>query len=200
MNVLLMGITGSGKSTLGPLLARELRYGFVDLDEKIAAQQGCSIAKLIKKRGIGAFRELELRTLRLFSGCKHQVISLGGGLPQDENGLRLVRSLGTLVWLEVPIRVMAARLLRSREELSKRPLVCEALSAHRLTPLQEDSMQAAQLRQDLEAYLSQRYEKMKEFGDQADLVFRDYYSEPMFAARQIVSMFKREPLSRVGKL
>lgn len=82
MNVLLTGMRASGKSTIGPLLARELRFEFVELDTESARLLGApDAAAAIRAQGLPAFREAESRALHQVLARDDRVVSLGGGTP-----------------------------------------------------------------------------------------------------------------------
>ncbi len=82
-NVLLTGFMGTGKSTIGRLLATRLGFRFVDTDELIVAQNGRSISTIFAEEGEAAFREMETAVSRQLSRQKGLVIATGGRLMLD---------------------------------------------------------------------------------------------------------------------
>jgi 3-dehydroquinate synthase len=85
-NVVLVGFMGSGKSTVGRLLAERTNRSFVDLDEAIAADAGRSIAEIFADEGEAGFRQREAHTLRSVLGKEDVIVAAGGGAPlPDEN-------------------------------------------------------------------------------------------------------------------
>ena len=78
-NVILIGFMGTGKSTIGRLLAEKLGYMFTDTDKRIVEEQGVSIAELFNRLGELAFRGIEQDVLRRVIAKGHQVIATGGG-------------------------------------------------------------------------------------------------------------------------
>jgi shikimate kinase len=80
MNVLLIGYRGSGKTTVGRLLARQLNYGFFDNDDQIVKTAGKTIKELFEQHGQEYFRQLESQALAHIAGLTNHVISLGGGV------------------------------------------------------------------------------------------------------------------------
>jgi chorismate synthase len=110
-HVYLCGLSGSGKSTVGPLLARALGRPFVDLDEAVAATSATSVAALFEAEGEAGFRRRETEALRLAAGSSTPaVIALGGGaVLSSENRERLRRS-GDVLGLRAPVDVLARRL------------------------------------------------------------------------------------------
>ena len=77
MNIYLIGMMGTGKSTIGELLTEKLDYPFVDLDEKIENSAGKSITEIFENDGEENFRNLESEQLRSYS---NSVIACGGGI------------------------------------------------------------------------------------------------------------------------
>ncbi len=91
-NVILMGLRGSGKSTTGRLLARELGHAFVDLDDSTARELDAKDAgTAIREHGIDAFRRAESRALERELDADATVLALGGGTPTAPDAARLIR-------------------------------------------------------------------------------------------------------------
>lgn len=108
--IYLTGFMGSGKSTVGPLLAERLGYAFIDLDSSIEASAGKPIRRIFTEQGEDEFRRLESLRLRSASRTARAVIALGGGAIASENNLYFVVTNGTLVYLSVQPSVLAKRL------------------------------------------------------------------------------------------
>ncbi|MBW6521474.1 MAG: shikimate kinase [Desulfoarculaceae bacterium] len=108
MNLVLIGMAGAGKSTVGPLLARILSYDFVDVDELIEADQQQSLQELVDRHGPGWFRLLEERIL-LGLDLQQHVIATGGSAVYGEAGMTHLRQSGLVVFLDVPLAVLEAR-------------------------------------------------------------------------------------------
>ena len=104
------GFMGSGKSTVGPLLAAGLGYEFVDLDLLIEAKEGKAVPGIFRERGEQAFRSLERRELGLLSTRERIVVATGGGALTDQGSWEIIRGSGLIVYLEVPIEILIARL------------------------------------------------------------------------------------------
>lgn len=109
MVVFLAGMMGSGKSTVGPLLARRLGVSFADLDARIAAAAGMAVADIFASEGEAGFRQREARALA-DAAREEGVIALGGGALVRPQNRDLVRSAGWLVWLAAPVEELARRL------------------------------------------------------------------------------------------
>ena len=108
--IYLTGFMGSGKSTVGPLLAERLGYAFIDLDASVEQAAGKPIRRIFAEEGEDEFRRLESLKLRSVSRTTHAVIALGGGAVASENNLYFVVTNGTLIFLDVEPAVLVRRL------------------------------------------------------------------------------------------
>src|SRR3954447_21902345 len=95
----LIGYRGSGKSTVGRLLAERLGWAFVDADEELEIRAGRSIADIFTTDGEPAFRALESAVLRELASRDRHVIACGGGVVLRDDHRRLLRTGGHCVWL-----------------------------------------------------------------------------------------------------
>ena len=112
-NIVLIGFMGAGKSICGRVLARRSGRCFVETDDMIVARDGRSIPEIFRQHGEERFRQLEgevLEDLRMKSG---NVIATGGGLPCREGRMELLKSLGTVVWLDGDFRELHERARRT---------------------------------------------------------------------------------------
>jgi shikimate kinase len=102
---------GSGKSTVGPLVAQKLGWRFVDADDVIVAEAGCTIAELFARHGEAAFRERERAAIARLAAGDGVVLALGGGAIEHAATRELLLSApGTLlVHLEVTLETTLAR-------------------------------------------------------------------------------------------
>ena len=98
-NVILTGFMGTGKTSLGKLLATKLGRPFVDIDKKIESEQKLSIPKIFEQFGESHFRELEKSAVRELCERRGLVIATGGGTVKDAENLRLLKSSGLLICL-----------------------------------------------------------------------------------------------------
>ncbi len=151
--VFLAGFMGSGKSTIGPILANTIGYEFVDLDALIERDQHRKITEIFRDDGEEKFRHIERRTVRGLFGEKHLVVSLGGGTITHQPTLDEIRGAGFLVYLKSDVTHIYHR-LRSKAD---RPMLRD-----------EDGnlLDADQLEEKIAALLRQR----EKFYEQADLV------------------------------
>jgi shikimate kinase len=109
--IVLTGFMGSGKSTVGPLLARRLGWRFVDVDDAIEADAGCTIAELFARHGEAAFRDREHDTIVRLAAGDALVLALGGGAIEraETRALLLTEPSTFLVHLEVELVTTLAR-------------------------------------------------------------------------------------------
>ena len=98
-NVILTGFMGTGKTSLGKLLATKLGRPFVDIDKKIEAEQKLSIPKIFEQFGEEHFRALEKSAVKELSERRGLVIATGGGTIKDEENLQLLKNSGVLICL-----------------------------------------------------------------------------------------------------
>jgi len=117
--IFLTGFSGSGKSTIGPLLANSLGYEFIDLDLTIEKHAGKAINRIFAEHGEEYFRNLEHQTIEGVVEQNNLVISLGGGVLEHDRCYELIKESGTLVYLKSPSRTLARRLYNKTD----RPLL-----------------------------------------------------------------------------
>jgi shikimate kinase len=106
--VFLVGYMGAGKTSVGRCLAQQLRWNFLDLDDKIEAKAGRSVADLFANEGEPAFRRLEAEalaeTVSVLSCGGPCVVALGGGAFSNERNAALLDEFGApIVWLDAPV-------------------------------------------------------------------------------------------------
>ncbi len=117
--IVLVGLMGAGKSTIGRRLAAALDLPFVDADEEIERAAGLPVAEIFARHGEPEFRRGERRVIeRLLQGPPH-VLATGGGAFMDPHTRALVRAHATSVWLRADIDV----LMRRVEKRDTRPLL-----------------------------------------------------------------------------
>lgn len=109
-HVLLTGLSGSGKSTVGEAYAKRIGKPFIDLDQQIEQRSGKTVSDWFAHDGEAAFRKIERETLAYFQSHDDAVIALGGGAMASPEGVKLAHRLGQIVWLALPPQRLAERL------------------------------------------------------------------------------------------
>lgn len=122
-HLVLVGLMGAGKSTVGRACAERLGRPFVDVDETVEATTGRAVAEIFATDGEVAFRALERRTLAdVCASPAPLVIACGGGAMGDAENRRVARAAGCVVWLTADPATLAAR-VGAGDEAARRPLL-----------------------------------------------------------------------------
>ena len=98
-NIILVGMMGSGKTTIGKLLSTKLNFSFIDTDRMIEKQQNLSIDEIFEKKGESLFRELERDIISVLP-AQNTVVSTGGGLPVFNDNWMKLNELGSTIYLK----------------------------------------------------------------------------------------------------
>lgn len=145
--IVLVGFMGAGKTSVGRLLARRLRWRFVDLDDLIVAREGRSVPQIFADAGEPAFRRAETRALTelLATSATHgRVAALGGGaFAQVRNRVLLRRSAVPVVWLDAPVDELEARCRRQDVD---RPLARDPYQFRQLYKARQKGYREANVR------------------------------------------------------
>ncbi len=119
MIVYLVGMPGSGKSTVGPELAARLGVPYVELDAEIERAAGRTVREIFEQDGEARFRELEAAALSEAAARDPSVVSCGGGVVLEPANRITLRATGDVVFLSVPLEVLRGRV----RPASERPLI-----------------------------------------------------------------------------
>jgi shikimate kinase len=120
MKIYLIGMPGSGKTTIGRSLAEKLSVPFIDLDKEIEKREGKTISDIFSTDGEDHFRAIESRTLTEWSSRDDSfVLATGGGAPCFYNGIETMNATGLTIFLDVPIQELAQRTAKSDRPLLK---------------------------------------------------------------------------------
>ncbi len=142
---------GSGKTTVGTFLARQLAWRFVDLDERIEQSAGLAIPRIFERLGEPAFRQIEADQLRAALGRAAElkeatVLALGGGTYAQPGCPEFLRNAGIpVLWLDSPVELLLSRCMTMtgrplfRDESSFRSLHAQRLPSYQLADYRVDS-------------------------------------------------------------
>lgn len=134
-HIVLIGFSGSGKSTIGPLLSDRLRVSFVDADQLIERQAGCTISEIFKRGGEKTFRRMEQETIEsVLNRHRRAVIGLGGGAFEKASIRKLAFDKALVVYLSCGRREIYRRLRGKwdRPLLNVRPKTGQTMRQARL--------------------------------------------------------------------
>ena len=121
LKVVLVGLPGSGKTTFGRQLAKELGFPFLDLDQLIEERYQLQISEIFSLHGEGKFREWETAVLQeMLNQDRAFILASGGGTPCFNDNMDLINTHGVSVYLEVPLGSISSRLQTSK--VQQRPL------------------------------------------------------------------------------
>ncbi len=157
-NIVLIGMPGAGKTTLGKMLAQQIGFQFIDIDDVIEDEFGTIISLFLK--GEAHFRKIEAQATKIVAKRKKTVIATGGGIVLSEDSMELLSTDGIIVFIDRPITSIIQDI-----NSSSRPLLAEG--KERLAEL-----------------FAQRYQLYKEYADiivdndaHADKVIEDIIQE-----------------------
>ena len=110
-NIVLIGFMGCGKTSVGGKLSRAFQYQFLDTDQLLEEEFGCSISEFFAREGESAFRVRETELLRRLAGeLTGTVLSTGGGMPLRAENAALLKQIGTVIYLKTSCRTTVERL------------------------------------------------------------------------------------------
>jgi shikimate kinase len=125
MKIFLIGMPGSGKSTLGRQVADALQMGFTDLDAEIEQHEGRTIPNIFMESGEEHFRKTESMLLSFWAKSnKNFVMATGGGAPCNLKGIDVINRAGLSIFLDVPV----AELLNRLKSATDRPLLANDIT------------------------------------------------------------------------
>ena len=121
MNIVLIGYRGSGKSTVGRMLAARAGKRFVDSDDLVEKQVGISISDIVRSMGWEHFRVLEERAIEEICREDHLIIAPGGGAVLDPANVRSLRKTGFIIWLRAEGEALRRRMIQDPRTTASRP-------------------------------------------------------------------------------
>lgn len=114
-NIVLIGMPGTGKSSVGVILAKHISYAFMDTDIELARRAGRTLPRILREDGLDRFLELEGET-GLSVDCENTVIATGGSMVFSEKAMQHLCESGVVIWLETPVETLEARLTGGSRE------------------------------------------------------------------------------------
>ncbi len=123
-NIILIGMMGSGKTTVGGLLSQRLGKQLVDVDSLIETREGMTVTEIFESQGEGYFRSMEAGMAQALSLREDLIIACGGGLPLQEGPMAALKQSGWVIYLD-----RDAGDIFDKEDLSDRPLAQEGREA-----------------------------------------------------------------------
>ncbi len=168
--VFICGMMGSGKSTVGKILAEKLNVPFQDLDSLIAEEAGMSIPEIFEEKGETRFRSIERHLLMKESQTSKGILALGGGSLQNQQIVDQLKASGQLVFLKVSQSVLLER-----------------LSSEQHRPLLKDSKSS---RRDLQKKISQLIDERLPFYTQAQIILETDGKTPQKIAEELTQKLK----------
>ena len=118
-NVYLVGLMGSGKTSIGKILAKRMGMNFIDLDNEIIKDQQCSISEIFDRFGEEKFRHLENEKLLSTVEIDNCVISTGGGIIMDQDNIKIMVENGSIIHLDIDLETQLLRIKNKKN----RPLL-----------------------------------------------------------------------------
>jgi shikimate kinase len=131
--IVLTGMMGSGKSTIGKLLSENLNIAFLDLDNLIEQKEQNSISKIFQTNGEKYFRELEKTTLHENFSAQNQIISLGGGTFENPETQKFLLQNSLVIYLETTPQTIFDRIKNDKS----RPLLCDNMNIEKISEIIE---------------------------------------------------------------
>ncbi|MCE7912359.1 MAG: shikimate kinase [Candidatus Brocadia sp.] len=121
LNIFLIGFRGTGKTTIGKLLAQRLDKEFIDTDEYLEQKQGKTIKDLFREGGEPLFRDIEAQTIAEVCRPDNRVIATGGGVILREENVRRLRKNGIIILLDADADTLYKRIHDNAQTQQKRP-------------------------------------------------------------------------------
>ncbi|MDK2742808.1 MAG: shikimate kinase [Nitrospira sp.] len=118
MNVVLIGYRGTGKSTVGKLLAARLDRSLLSTDAEIVKSAGHTIPEIVEQHGWEYFRDLESQVCQKVAASDGLVIDTGGGLILRSQNVEILKKTGTLFWLTASVETITGRISRDTQRPS----------------------------------------------------------------------------------
>jgi shikimate kinase len=110
MNIILIGMRGSGKTEIGKFITEKIKFGFIETDKLIESNCKMPIQEIVAKFGWDYFREKEKQAINAIGNVNHKVISTGGGAILNRDNMAVLKQLGKVIWLKASIKNLVSRI------------------------------------------------------------------------------------------
>ena len=118
-NIFIVGLMGSGKTSIGKLLAKRTGRLFIDTDNQIIKESGMTITEIFNKFSENYFRDLEHKVLSKVKSIENHVISTGGGIILKLENIKIMKNSGTIIFLDIDVETQLSRVINKKN----RPLL-----------------------------------------------------------------------------
>lgn len=125
MNIYLTGYRCTGKTTIGRALAHQLGWDFIDMDDRIVADQGVSIAQMVDRHGWDYFRQKERALVQQISRMQGRVVGTGGGVILNKDNVAAIRDSGKVVWLRCKPETIRRLIVADQRSDEMRPALTD---------------------------------------------------------------------------
>lgn len=133
-NIILVGLSGSGKTSIGRAVARAIHWPFIDFDTEIEHRQHASVSEIFSRHGEVYFRQLEQALTQELVTCSGTIMSAGGGWVLNREAVALLRETGRIIYLRASPELLIRRLATAR---LRRPLLEVSNPLDTLTEMHE---------------------------------------------------------------
>lgn len=131
------GFRGTGKTTVGRILAARLQWNFLDMDELLTQRFGASISEVVARHGWHCFRQSESKLLRELQTIRHTVLATGGGAIEHQQEWLQLRQHGFVVWLDAAMQTIEQRLQDDPHSMQLRPSLTDQTVADEIRTVLE---------------------------------------------------------------
>ena len=133
-NIFIVGLMGSGKTSIGKLLAKRTGRLFIDIDNEIIKESDMTITEIFNKFGENHFRDLEHKILSKAKSTENHVISTGGGIILKLENIKIMKNSGTIIFLDIDVETQLSRVRNKKN----RPLLNSNNMVENLVNIKKD--------------------------------------------------------------